>query len=89
MSQNVSSAAVVIGASRVNQKIRLKLENLTALKLSPNLLNNVKIGQDQLRLIMKHILFFGGCGHFGQVTLNNLMNPQSNSSVVSEEKMFR
>ena len=89
MSQNVSSAAVVIGASRVNQKIRLKLEDLTAQKLSPDLLNNVKIGQDQLRLIMKHILFFGGCGHFGQVTLNNLMNPQSNSSVVSEEKMFR
>ena len=66
-----------------------RLEDLTALKLSPDLLNNVKIGQDQLRLIMKHILLFGGCGHFGQVTLNNLMNPQSNSSVVSEEKMFR
>ena len=42
-----------------------QLEDLTP---SPDLLNNVKIGQDQLRLIMKHILFFGGCGHFGHVT---------------------
>ena len=33
------------------------------LKRSPDL-NNVKIGQDQLWLIMKHILFYGGCGHF-------------------------
>ena len=28
-----------------------------ALKRSPDLLNNVKIGQDQLRFKMKHILF--------------------------------
>ena len=45
-----------------------KLEDLTVLKRSPDLLNNVKIGQDQLQLIMKHILFYWGCGHFGQVT---------------------
>ena len=45
-----------------------KLEDLTVLKHSPDLLNNVKIGQDQLQLIMKDILFYGGCGHFGQVT---------------------
>ena len=38
------------------------------LKRSPDLLNNGKIGQDQLRLIMNHILFYGGCVHFGQVT---------------------
>ena len=38
------------------------------LKRSPDLLNNVKIGQNQLWLIMKHILFYGSCGHFGQVT---------------------
>ena len=38
------------------------------LKRSPDPLNNVKIGQDQLQLIMKHTLFDGGCGHFGQVT---------------------
>ena len=65
------------------------LEDLTVLKRSSELLNNVKIGQDQLQLIMKHILFYGGCGHFGQVTLNNLMNTPSNSSVISKEKMFR
>ena len=45
-----------------------ELEDLTVLKRSPDLLNNVKIGQDQLRLIMKHNLFLGGCDHFGQVT---------------------
>ena len=49
----------------VNNKT--KLEDLTVLKRSPDLLNNVKIGQDQLR-IMKHILFYEGCSHFGQVT---------------------
>ena len=47
---------------------KLRLEDLTVLKRSPDLLNNVKIGQDQIRLIMKHILFYGVCGHFGQVT---------------------
>ena len=46
---------------------KLKLEDLTVLKRSTGLLNNVEIGQDQLQLIMKHILFYGGCGHFGQV----------------------
>ena len=65
------------------------LEDLTVLKRSPNLLNNVKLGQDQLLLIMKHISFYGGCGHFGQVTLNNLLNTPSNRPVISEEKMFR
>ena len=35
------------------------LEELTVLKRSPDLLNNVKIGQDQLQLIMKHFLFYG------------------------------
>ena len=59
------------------------------LKRSPDLLNNVKIGQDQLPLIMKHILFYGGCSHFGQVTYNNLMNSPSNSPAISEEKMFK
>ena len=59
------------------------------LKRLPYLLSNDKMGQDQLRFIMKHILFYGGFGHFGQVTLNNLMNTPSNSPVISEEKMFR
>ena len=35
----------------------VKLEDLTVLKRSPDLLHNVKIGQDQLQLIMKHISF--------------------------------
>ena len=38
------------------------------MKRSPDLLNNVKIGQDQLWLIMKPILFYGRYSHFGQVT---------------------
>ena len=37
----------------------LKLEDLMVLKRSPDLLNNVKIGQDQLQLIMKYICFMG------------------------------
>ena len=52
----------------LNRTPTTKLEDLTVLVRSPDLLNNVKIGQDQLRLIMKHILFYGGCDHFGQVT---------------------
>ena len=66
-----------------------KLEDLTVLKCSPDLLNNVKIGQDQLGLKMKHILFYGGCSHFGQVTLNNLMNNPSYSPRISEKNMLR
>ena len=62
--------------------LHYKLEDLTVLKRSPDLLNNVKIGQDQLRLIIKHISFYGGCGHF-------LMITPSISPVISEEKMFR
>ena len=72
-----------------HSKYKIELEDLTVVKRSPDLLNNVKIGQDQLRLIMKHILFYGGCDHSGQVTLNNLMNTPSNSPVNSEGKMFR
>ena len=34
------------------------LEDLKVLRRSPDLLNNVKIGQDQLQLIIKHILFY-------------------------------
>ena len=45
-----------------------KLEDLTVLKRSPDLLNNVKIGQDQIRLKMKQILFYVGFGRFCQVT---------------------
>ena len=46
----------------------MELEDLKALKRSPDLLNNVKIGQDQLRFKMKQILFYGGWGYFDKVT---------------------
>ena len=46
-----------------------KLEDLKVLRRSPDLLNNVKIGQGQLQLIMEQILFYHiCCRHFGQVT---------------------
>ena len=35
----------------------IKLEDLKVLRRSPDLLNNVKIGQGQLQLIMEQILF--------------------------------
>ena len=34
-----------------------KLEDLKVLRRSPDLFNNVKIGQGQIQLIIKHILF--------------------------------
>ena len=43
--------------SRRQQKHE-KLEDLKVLRRSPDLLNNVKIGQGQLQLIMKQILFY-------------------------------
>ena len=42
-----------------------KLEDLKVLRRSPDLLNNVKIGQGQLQLIMEQICFYHI--HFGQV----------------------
>ena len=46
------------------------LEDLKVLRRSPDLFNNVKIGQGQLLLIIKYILFYHiwGCSHFVQVT---------------------
>ena len=47
-----------------------KLEDLKVLRRSPDLFNNVKIGQCQLRLIIEHILFYHILGFqpFGPVT---------------------
>ena len=46
-----------------------KLEDLKVLRRSPDLLNNVKIGQGQLQLIMEQLLFYHiCCRQFGQVT---------------------
>ena len=69
----------------------MKLEDLKVLRRSPDLLNNVKIGQGQLQLIMKQILFYHilGLEPFWSSDLNNPMNTPSNSPVISEEKMFR
>ena len=41
-----------------------KLEDLKVLRRSPDLLNNVKIGEGQLQLIMKPILFLWGLKPF-------------------------
>ena len=61
-------AKVAFCVRTAKPKFTLKLEDLMGLKGSPDLLNNVKIGQAQLQLIMKQILFYEGCSHFGQVT---------------------
>ena len=68
-----------------------KLEDLKVLRRSPDLLNNVKIGQGQLQLIMKQILFYHilGLQPFWSSDLNNPKNTPSNSPVITEEKMFR
>ena len=68
-----------------------QLEDLKVLRRSPDLLNNVKIGQGQLQLLMEQILFYHSLGlqPFWSSELNNLMNYPSNSPVISEKKMFR
>ena len=55
-----------------------------------DLFNNVKIGQGQLQLIIKHILFYHiwGLQPFRSSDLNNLTNTPSNSPVISEKPMF-
>ena len=47
-----------------------KLEDKKVLRHSPDLLNNVRIGQGQLRLIIQtyFVLQYMGSGHFNQVT---------------------
>ena len=51
-----------------------KQEDQKVLRHSPDLLNNVKTGQSQLQLIMKHILFYHiwGLQPFWFNNLNNL-----------------
>ena len=68
-----------------------ELEDLKVLRRSTDLLNNVKIGQGHLQLIMKQILFYHiwGLQPFWSSDLNNLMNNPSNSPVISEKNMFR
>ena len=68
-----------------------KLEDLKVLRRSPDLRNNIEIGQGQVQLIMKQILFYHilRLQPFWSSDLNNPMNTPSNSPVISEEKMFR
>ena len=68
-----------------------KLEDLKVLRRSPDLLNNVKLVQGQLQLIMKQMLFYHlyGLQPFWSSDLNNPMNTPSNSPVISEENMFK
>ena len=68
-----------------------QLEDLKDLRRSPDLLNNVKIGQGQLQHIMEQILFshLWGLQTFWSSDLNNLMNNPSNSPVISEKQIFR
>ena len=68
-------------------KKKRKLEDLKVLRRSPDLLNNVKIGQGQLQFLMEQILFLPYT--FWSSDLNNLMNNPSNSPVISEKRMFR
>ena len=63
-----------------------KLEDLKVLRRSPDLLNNFKIGQGQLQLIMEQILFLPYT--FWSSDLNNLMNNPSNSRVISEKDRY-
>ena len=67
--------------------IEHKLEDLKVLRRSPDLLNNVKVGQGQLQLIMEHILFYHkwGLQTFWSSDLNNLVN----NPLISEKQMFR
>ena len=64
-----------------------RLEDLKVLRRSPDLLNNVKIGQGQLQLLMEQILFLPYT--FWSSDLNNRKNNPSNSPEISEKKMFR
>ena len=94
--QNAAMPIILSHFRSINPRSELaktidKLEDLKVLRRSPDLLNNVKIGQGQLQLIMEQILFYQmwGLQTFWLSDLNNLMNNSSNSPVFSEKQMFR
>ena len=76
---------------RCPNKSLIKLEGLKVLRRLPDLLDNVKIDQGQLQLIMEQILFYHiwGLQTFWSSDLNNLINNPSNSPVISEKQMLR
>ena len=80
-----------VDSIKVKAYATIELEDLKVLRRSPDLLNNVKIGQGQLQLIMEQILFYHiwGLQTFWSSDLDNLMNNPSNSIVISEKQMFR
>ena len=59
-----------MGHTWVTEDVLKKLEDLKVLKRLPDLLNNVKIGHGQLRLIIQtyFVLPYMGSGYFDQVT---------------------
>ena len=68
----------------------MKLEDLKVLRRSPDLFNNVKIGQGQLLLIINIFCFtIYGVAAILVSDLKRLMNTPSNSPVISEKPMFR
>ena len=70
IAQNAMVAGADSHTTAFSVHINVKLEDLKVLRRSPDLLNNVKIGQGQLQPIMEPICFtiYGDCRHFGQVT---------------------
>ena len=64
-----------------------KLEDLKVLRRSPDLLNNAKIVQGQLQLILFNHIW--RLQPFWSSDLNNLLNNPSNSPVISAKKMLR
>ena len=71
---------------RLCKRFKKKLEDLKVLRRSPDL-NNVKIGQGQLQLILFYHIW--RLQPFWSSDLNNLRNNPSNSPLISEKKMFR
>ena len=73
------------------KKCQIQLADLKVLRRSPDLFNNVNIGQGKLQLIMKHILLnhILGLQPFWSSDLNNLINNLSNSPLISVKKTLR
>ena len=67
-----------------------EIEDLKVLRRSPELFNYVKIGQGQLQLIIKHILFYHiwALQPFWPSDLKQ-SNEYSNGPMISEKPMFR
>ena len=87
LSQQVTTRHIYTDAHKGIANTRQKLEDLKVLRRSPDLLNNAKIVQGQLQLILFYHIW--RLQPFWSSDLNNLMNNPSNSPVISAKKMFR